>query len=55
MPNEKDTETAEKVEVVIKTIEEVRLHRREDPKGFRQALRNLALRFGLTWLFSRGK
>jgi len=53
MPDDttKDAEAAAKADAVIRTIEEVRLHRRQDPKGFREMLKNLALRIGLTWLF----
>ena len=54
MPEDnKDAEA--KADAVIKTIEEVRLHRKEDPRGFRETLRTFALRLGLTWLFSRSK
>lgn len=46
---------AEKAAAVIKTIEEVRLHRKQDPKGYRETLKSFAIKLGLTWLFSRSK
>lgn len=49
------TEAEAKADAVIFTIEEIKSHRRENPKGFRQALRRALIRLGLTWLFSRGK
>lgn len=44
----KDAEA--KADAVIRTIEEVRLHRKQDPKGFREALKNFVIRLGLAWL-----
>lgn len=55
MPDDKTTEAEAKADTVIKTIEEVRLHRKEEPKGYRETLKNFAVRLGLTWLFSRSK
>lgn len=51
---EKQAEAEAKANTTLKTIEEVKSYRKEDPKTFRESLKQYAIYRALVWFFRWG-